>query len=347
MNPEHGEDTIASTPAPECYLCSTEGEPLYDGLRDRFFGAPGIWNLKRCRAPQCGLVWLDPMPTEDDIAKAYRNYLTHGCLPVSRDTWLRRIDRSIARAYIAHKYGYNREQIAAWQKTLAFLPYLYPGRKEEFDKEVMYLPARLRGRLLDVGCGSGEVLADMESVGWEAVGVDVDSVAVEVAQGKGLSATCGTLEEQQYPDNGFQAITMNHVIEHVHDPVGLLRECRRILAPGGHLIVITPNLDSWGHRRFDGDWFHLDPPRHLWLFSRRTLRSLVERSGFLRVRVSTTVHHAHRQFIASSFIKRSGHILHKPTTLRKLWGEGMELVEWALLNVRPDSGEEILLQARK
>jgi hypothetical protein len=67
----------SSVPCPNCYLCGTGGEPLYEGLKDRLFNAPGEWNLKRCPNPECGLLWLDPMPLEEDIGMAYETYFTH------------------------------------------------------------------------------------------------------------------------------------------------------------------------------------------------------------------------------------------------------------------------------
>jgi hypothetical protein len=59
---------------PACYLCDAEGHILYTGLRDRLFGAPGEWNLQQCPNPTCGLIWLDPMPTEADLQKIYATY---------------------------------------------------------------------------------------------------------------------------------------------------------------------------------------------------------------------------------------------------------------------------------
>lgn len=64
----------------------------------------------------------------------------------------------------------------------------------------------------------------------------------------------------------FDVIVMNHVIEHVYDPVATLVECRRLLAPEGKIIIITPNLKSYGHEIYGEDWRALEPPRHLHLF---------------------------------------------------------------------------------
>ena len=68
---------IQTRPCPDCYICGTKGQPLCQGLEDRLFGALGRWNLKSCPNPDCGLVWLDPMPIEEDIGNAYETYYTH------------------------------------------------------------------------------------------------------------------------------------------------------------------------------------------------------------------------------------------------------------------------------
>src|SRR5437762_123817 len=69
---------IRTVRRPNCLLCGTKGELLYDALADFHFGAPGIWGLKKCPNKMCGLAWLDPFPLEEDIALAYRRYYTHG-----------------------------------------------------------------------------------------------------------------------------------------------------------------------------------------------------------------------------------------------------------------------------
>src|SRR6185503_20402485 len=74
-------DQIRSTPCPDCYLCGATGDVLYDSLKDRLFGAPGYWNIRICPNAACGLLWLDPMPVEEDLVKAYHSYYTHQCAP--------------------------------------------------------------------------------------------------------------------------------------------------------------------------------------------------------------------------------------------------------------------------
>lgn len=147
----------------------------------------------------------------------------------------------------------------------------------------MFLGGEIPGRrrLLDVGCGKGDLMMRMRQQGWGVEGLEVDADAVEYGRTiNGLTVHLGSLESAQFPDNTFDVITSNHVIEHVHDPIALIRECLRVLKPGGRLVLATPNIESFGHRVFKRNWSHLDPPRHLRLFTAKTLRECAVRAGF-------------------------------------------------------------------
>lgn len=111
----------------------------------------------------------------------------------------------------------------------------------------------------------------LRQLGWHVEGLDLDPTAVKVASSRGLAIHLGSLKEQNFPDQSFDPVVSSHVIEHVHDPVGLLGECRRILRPDGKLVIITPNIASWGHAWFRSNWLALDPPRHLHLFKATSL----------------------------------------------------------------------------
>ncbi len=354
MTDQQSQNEIRSRPCQDCYVCGAFGNPLYHGLRDRLFGAPGEWNLKKCPNPECGLIWLDPMPLEEDIGKAYHNYYTHqelglGSWLASSDTWLARVYRTVREGYLAREYGYNENPLPNWKKLLGLLGYAYPGLRAYLDLSVMYLSSQSGGRLLDVGCGSGRTLESMQDLGWRAEGVDLDPVAVHNARHKGLEVRLGTLEAQKYPDRHFDAVTMSHLIEHVHDPLQLLRECYRVLKPGGQLVVVTPNSESWGHKRFRDSWRELDPPRHLHIFKSSSLRRLVEKAGFKKLRVSTGIRVADKVFIGSRSIRRTGqHDMGAPPPLAtQAWGQGMQLAEWAILRMKPNAGEEITLVVEK
>ncbi len=275
------ESQIRTVACPQCILCGGEGNTIYSGQRDRLFGTAGVWNLKICSNRECGLIWLDPMPIREDIGKAYANYYTHKAVDSSRRTGLLKRIRALAqRGYWANRYHYEAGSHPFLARTLGRVLSLSPIHRRETDAWVRCLPAVPQGRLLDVGCGSGEWLLAMRQRGWTVEGVDFDDGAVKLARQMGLKVECGSLEEQNYPDDYFDAVTLNHVIEHVPDPVRTLAECRRILKPKGKLILFTPNNASLGHRIFKEYWRGLEPPRHLHIFSMKSMHRALVRAGF-------------------------------------------------------------------
>ncbi|MBI1198420.1 MAG: methyltransferase domain-containing protein [Phenylobacterium sp.] len=149
-----------------------------------------------------------------------------------------------------------------------------------------YLSDMPPGRLLDVGCGTGAYVAWMAREGWDAHGIDFDADAVATARRyPGVDARVGDLASQKYPDDHFDAVVLSNVIEHLLDPQGVFDECRRILAPGGRLVMITPNVDALGHKLFGPDWRGLEPPRHLFLFPGDVLEKMGRKAGFKKVDV--------------------------------------------------------------
>lgn len=340
---------IQTRPAPKCALCGAAGEVLYTGLRDRSFAAPGEWSFRKCPKPDCGLAWLDPLPTEADIGKAYQTYYTHN-QPAPAANWIRDAVYAVWKAYLRVRFGYTQGVGAAWRTVFSPLALLHPGGLDELDSAAMYLPAPTSpARLLDVGCGSGVLLARMQSLGWEVDGVEVDPGGVAAARARGVRVFQGQLAEQNFPAHQFNAVYSAHVIEHVHDPVGLLRECFRVLKPGGTLAIITPNLGSWGHKHFGSAWLNLDPPRHLILFNARTLRRAAEGQGYVVERLDTTIRNAWVYGALSRLIARTGRgemsNLGKPVDL--LHGMIFQLRERVLKWFNRDAGDELLLIARK
>lgn len=256
------DDIMRTRHSPDCYLCGATGNSLYEALSDRLFGALGTWNLKKCPNPDCGLVWLDPMPLEEDIGKAYETYYTHSS-PYRPPRFLYRLITAI----------FDR---------------ITGLRQVSRDISFMTLGHTVPGALLDVGCGAGVFCQRMQDLGWQVTGVDFDAEAVDTARKSGLDVRYGNLQSADFPDNSFNAITLNHVIEHVYDPIPLLRECYRILKPNGRLVVVTPNSLSRGHQKFGSYWRDLDPPRHIHLFSPRTLRHCAEKSGYSKITTWST-----------------------------------------------------------
>lgn len=341
---------IRSQPAPRCLLCGSDGKVLYRDLPDRSYGAPGLWSIRQCPTSSCGLLWLDPQPIPEDVGLAYQGYYTHN-QPEPGPSLVRDTVWGLWMSYLAGRYGYTKGVGPGWRKVLGPLALVHPGGRDELDAAAMYLPAPRSGnaRVIDVGCGSGILLARMQSLGWQVEGVEIDPGGVEAARKRGVPVRQGTLEEQKYPDNSFDAVHSAHVIEHVHDPVGLLTECRRILKPGGTLLFITPNTKSYGHRKYGSAWLNLDPPRHLVLFSRENLRTAAERAGLKVQAIETSVRSAWVYGAMSSVIRDTGRgpisELGKPANL--LRGIQFQLSERWTRGSDPDAGDELRLFATK
>lgn len=344
----NSKNAIGSRPNPACMVCGGPGELLYAGLHDRLFSAPGEWNIKRCSSTNCGLLWLDPIPVETEIWKAYQNYYTHSNYAANRPAWLSEVLIGAKRGYLARRYGYY-PNISFTDRLLGLLSSMYPGRSSELDLSVMWLHASKRGRLLDIGSGSGWLVEHMNAVGWQAEGLDFDSQAVEKARGRGLTVHLGDLASQRFSNGSFDAVTMCHSIEHVHAPLLWLEESSRILRPRGCLVVVTPNNASLGHRVFGGNWLALDPPRHLHLFNMATLRRLLEEAGFSRIRVFTSPRDANGVYLASRSIGRTGRfdMIAPQAMSARLIGRIAQLGELAVHGLRPELGEDLVAVAEK
>ena len=206
---------------------------------------------------------------------------THDALKATPGGWRTikaRQKRALYNGYLNARYGYRLRPSNFLGSLL--IPQS-PFHQYYADHEVRYLAQpKEGGRVLDVGCGNGEFLVRMKAYGWDVAGVDFDSAAVESAKRIGMDVRLGTLEQVDFRPDSFDAITLNHVIEHLHDPVETLRQCRRVLKPGGTVWINTPNVQSWGSERYGANWRGLEPPRHLTIFTPGALRLACERAGF-------------------------------------------------------------------
>lgn len=143
------------------------------------------------------------------------------------------------------------------------------------------IPWQGRGRLLDFGCGGGSFLRRMADCGWTVTGLDNSTGAVRTVRDElGLNVISGTLPHPELQPGTFDVVTMWHSLEHVHEPLTVLRDAYDLLVPGGKLIVATPKSDSWPAKWFGPKWFGLDVPRHLTHFTSRTLAEMIVTAGF-------------------------------------------------------------------
>jgi 2-polyprenyl-3-methyl-5-hydroxy-6-metoxy-1,4-benzoquinol methylase len=338
---------MGSAPCPKCRLCGNPGDFIHQDEPDRLFTAPGKWSLRRCANPGCRLVWLDPMPLSEELWKAYRQYYTHAAAQNrNANATLRQLYRRMKSGYLAVKFGYAVPPQSWLDRWLGRMLYLFPLRREDLEAEVRFLRAKPQGRLLDVGCGSGDWLLWIRQLGWEAEGLGFDEAAVRVATERGLTVRQGVLEGQGYAAGSFDAVTLNHVIEHVPDPLATVRECARILKPDGQLIMFTPNTASLGHRLFQRHWRGLEPPRHLHIFCPQAMEAMLRSAGFNRVLVRTlNSDYVWRQSLA--LWRGQNPIGARPGRGAKAAALLLTLGEQACLLLKPGMGEFLGVQASK
>lgn len=267
---------------PNCPVCGNSERALLHGeLTDRVFRvAPGKWSLYCCLT--CRSAWLDPRPTPQSLGLAYASYYTHDASdhPIVRRLGLMRtLLHDALNGYVNSRYGLRREPATKLGRWL--IP-LLPSLRAAADADCRHMPRPPSGGglLLDVGCGNGRFLKLASEMGWQVEGIDLDLAAVETSRSRGFSVTCGTIDVLDDASERYDIITLSHVIEHVYDPLRLLRSLYRLLKPGGRLWLETPNLDSLGHARYGPAWRGLEPPRHLVLFNPESLASLIQLAGF-------------------------------------------------------------------
>jgi 2-polyprenyl-3-methyl-5-hydroxy-6-metoxy-1,4-benzoquinol methylase len=315
-------------PRPACILCGGGGTLLYGALVDHQYGVPGKWSLQACRNPDCGLLWQDPMIVTDDLPLAYKSYYTHGV------------------------HGTFRPG-NVWGKAFAFLDrrlarlHGLAGERARFQQG--FLDDRPSGALLDIGCGNGDFAAAMQVRGWSVRGTDADpGAATAVTLNHGFPVDVGELHDLGYAKGTMDAVTARHVIEHVRDPIRFLRECWRILKPGGRLVFVTPNAASLGHGIFREHWQGLEPPRHLFLYGAQSLRALAFECGVRPAAVFSTAQGASYIFRSSERTRVGSYdaAASWTSTLLKFWLWQFQEVRQIRSGTR-ECGEELVLIADK
>lgn len=216
--------------------------------------------LHGCR--DCGSGFLLPRPSQDDLSAQHAD-----------------------ETYFEHPYFESRRELTA---DLAY-------RYQERARELEHLIGGLAGKsVLEVGCDTGLFIGYLrDRMGAAAFGLDVAHKAVAQARKNGIDVRLGTLEHAAMSSQSLDAICAYDLIEHVADPVGFLREARRVLKPGGVIVLETPNYDGLIYRLGRGlaaiplglsltkpGQRRLWPAFHVQYFNARSLTALLQQTGF-------------------------------------------------------------------
>ena len=332
-----------------CYLCNSRGKNLYKGLKDGLFGSNGVWNIDKCSNDDCGLLWLNPMPIKKDLPKLYETYYTHAHDPLPKKAnWLIQVFRDGCSDYLKKKYQYPYKG-SLLSKLIGIIIKFNPKWTTNLDFSVFYLSAIPNGKLLEIGCGSGGMLKNMQNKGWDVTGVDFDRKSVSVAQNLGLNVYEGDISKLNLEKNSFDAIIMNHVIEHLPNPVSTLKSCYELLRSGGRLISITPNANGLNHNKYNSDSRLLEPPRHLFIYNKNSLKEVATKSGFIKSSCFTSIHGFSGFSWVSEQLLKNGQLCtdSKIPRSKLLLLSAKELIAGYLLKIGVIEGDEVILTARK
>lgn len=139
-----------------------------------------------------------------------------------------------------------------------------------------------KGRILDIGAGTGEFLSVAQQNGWETIGVEPSDKAKQIAINKGVSFVEVIA---QLEDRSFDVITMWHVLEHVPDLDHQIKELKRLLKPTGSLIIAVPNFKSFDAQHYGKFWAAYDVPIHFWHFSKTAIQKLFQKEQMELVKI--------------------------------------------------------------
>lgn len=140
----------------------------------------------------------------------------------------------------------------------------------------------LKGQLLDIGAGTGDFAAEATKNGWNVTGFEPSERARNIAISKGVTLVDETSE---LPDSSFDVVTMWHVLEHVPNVEKQIAELKRLVKPGGHIIIAVPNFKSFDAKHYGAFWAAYDVPRHLWHFSKTAIEKLFGKQDIKLIKV--------------------------------------------------------------
>jgi 2-polyprenyl-3-methyl-5-hydroxy-6-metoxy-1,4-benzoquinol methylase len=293
-------------------VCCGSGRVRHEKLPDRAYGVEGDWNIFECE--KCGSAWLGTVPVPEDLVACYAAaYYTHQTPePVTLGSSPRA--SVLRRLVLSERKGYKElAPNVPFSKAIGSTPGRIPRviSRACFGNPDLLPEFKPGGSLLEIGCGGGRFLSAMKLLGWDVYGIEPDPIASDVARN---AAQCpihnGTIEDDPFDPGQFDVIVSSHVIEHAYNPMSFLASAGRLLAKGGTIRLLTPNYASLGHRAFESDWYCLDPPRHMCLFTPRSLRRLFEESGgFSNIRIRMLTQASGQTVHRRNAVRRTGNFL--------------------------------------
>ena len=246
-----------STESPhlQCANCGgSEFSLLFDA--NDFDTGKESFSLYRC--PSCKLVHTSPMPTDNELSAYYK----------------------------PQYYGEGKQKFSSliekW--TISSNLRLASSIARRINKQAQIDNRPLR--VLDIGCGRGNLLKAFNRLGFDCHGVERAEFP-DQSTDENIKIYRSSVKDAEFKDSYFDVVILWHVLEHLSNPADIVQEIYRIIDDSGILVIAVPNFGSFQSRLFKKHWFHLDLPRHLYHFERQSLDNLLTTKKFETVSLDT------------------------------------------------------------
>lgn len=213
-----------------------------------YFGEKNGYRLYRCEG--CTLIYVSPMPSDTEISAYYQQYHKSGQYQSKLDSKLRRAKKRIR-----------------------------PLQRRSTGK-----------RFIDIGCNAGYAVEAARQLGLDASGIDLDHDAIKFATTRfpACDFSAQPLSDLLSRGRQYDLVYCSEVIEHLPNPAEFCKTLFQLKAPGAITLLTTPDIDHWQVRKRPIEWTAVRPPEHLLYFSKQSLRTLLEASGFEHIRFHLT-----------------------------------------------------------
>jgi len=216
-----------------------------DSKKELFF--KNDFRIVQCN--NCGLAFVDPQPEKEEITRYYNT------------------------KYKERKFPSERKRNAKLREAKRLISDI---------RRILKNPTDFTPKLLDIGCGFGFVLKKSAEAGWDTFGIDIAEWMIEYGRSKfGIKAEVRNFPGSQLTSGSYDIITMLEVLEHFSNPRESLKESYGILREGGILVIRVPDFGSLPARKGEIQWRGIVLPDHLFFFTFRTLKVLLEDVGFV------------------------------------------------------------------
>lgn len=223
----------------KCPWCDSEKTQMHLWVKDYFLTGEAF-EIHECL--KCGLLFTEPRPDSNHIGKYYQS-----------------------EEYYSHQ-----------ENKSGFIPKIYESVKKVNLKHKRKLATKGMkvGTMLEIGCGVGDFLHEMEQRGWNCTGIEPSKEAKAIAQNRVKANILNPEDLATLKDESFDLITMWHVLEHVDNLKDEVRHLQRLLKKGGRLVLALPNFKSTDAEYYREYWAAYDVPRHLNHFCRESINNI-------------------------------------------------------------------------